>query len=239
MAHGRCWLLSAFLALLCAGAVVASPPDALQTPESVEEANWVTAEVRADIGTNPELPPKRWLPAAVSDHQDLPSNVELIELFPWWQQVRSVSGPGGIRRRMMPYGGMDMSLNPYRSPNDLRSGAMFFSPKISSGIAMGPDPGLALANIVNSQHALLQAQFTRGLSRLGNGYEGSPLGRGFGVGGPGASMMNRAQRPYGIDPYSPPFAYYTPPPLPSTTTVPDVTTSGPGGGSLSGSSGSE
>jgi len=224
----------AALACLLAVAAAAEPSALSDASLSAEEANFVAPELRSDSATNADLAPKRWMPAAVSNHM-LPSNTELLEVshFPWWNQVRSVSGPDGSRRRMMPYGGMDMTLNPYRYPNDLRSGPIFFTPKISNGMSMGPDPGLALANIINSQHALFQAQFTQGVSRMGNGYEGSPLGRGFGTGGPGAGVMNRAQRPYGVDPYSPPFAYSTPPPLPSTTSVPDISTSGPGGGSSS------
>jgi len=226
-------LALAALAFVLAVASAAEPNSLSEAPLSAEEVNFVSPELRVDSAADPALAPKPWMPAAVNDQ--IAPNTEFIEVshFPWWNQVRSVSGPDGARRRMMPYGGMDMSLNPYRYPNDLRSGPIFFTPKISNGMSMGPDPGLALANIINSQHALLQAQFSQGVSRMGMGYEGSPLGRGFGAGGPGAGIMNRAQRPYGIDPYSPPFAYSTPPPLPSTTSVPDISTAGPGGGSSS------
>jgi len=166
----------------------------------------------------------------------LPTNAmdafRFAEHFPSGSQVRASYDE---RRRAIPYGGVDMSLNPYRPPNNIRMmhghENIFFSPKMSNGMNMGPDPGLSLANIINSQHALLQGAFNDGMRRMGLGYENTGQSRGFGVGGPGWGHFNRLQRPYGIDPYQPPFSYYSPPPLPSASTVPEWSTAGPGGSS--------
>jgi len=97
---------------------------------------------------------------------------------------------------------------------------------------MGPDPGLALANIINSQHSMLQRQFMQGIDFRPDGlnFMSSKLNSGFGVGGPGWSFNNRMQRPFGIQPYAPPFSYYSPPPSDSTLNVP-ISTAGPGAGS--------
>jgi len=206
----------------------------------------------SSLALSSEAPSSEWITPEYSEHQEQiaqslikpkPMRAATIVHDPVLaaaQKMRFAEHfPGGYvrasyedRRRMVPYGGMDLNMNPYRPPNNFRiKKAAFFSPKVSNGMSMGPDPGLALANVINSQHALLQASFNDGMRRMGLGYENSPLSRGFGLGGPGWQYFNRLQRPYGVDPYNSPFSYYSPPPLPSTSTVPEWSTAGPGGSS--------
>jgi len=212
------------LLLLLIGVSLATHTPAGVVPESHAEHEWVT----------PELVDS---PQRKTDTQAF-ANVASKFRFQQHMPDGQVRASYDDRRRALPYGGMDFTMNPYRTPNSwhIDKKIQFFSPKVSNGLTFGPDPGLSLANIINSQHALLQASFNDGMRRMGLGYENGLLAHGFGNGGPGWGHFNRLQRPYGIDPYAPPFSYYSPPPLPSTTTVPDWSTAG--GDVLGGSSSS-
>jgi len=219
------WVALAILATCAASGALGSGS---VSGDQSDSSKWITPEfvespLQGERASEPQLHEDISQPAPVFEQ------MRFAQHFPSGSYVRA-SYDG--RRRAVPYGGMDMSMNPYRSPNNVRLGGIkFFTPKMSNGISMGPDPGLSLANIINSQHAMLQASFNDGMHRMGLGYENNVMSKGFGVGGPGWGFFNRMQRPYGIEPYAPPFSYYSPPPLPSTTTVPDVASGSPPGSS--------
>jgi hypothetical protein len=133
----------------------------------------------------------------------------------YYDPISQVRASYEERRRMVPYGGFSMSQNPYRRPNPVHLGEIFFSPRWGNGGTFGPDDGLGIQAILNSQNSLLQSQFdTKTLSGQ------------MGVGGPGWAHFNRVGRPYGVDPYVGPFSYYSPPAAPSSVPVAGT----PGGG---------
>jgi hypothetical protein len=89
---------------------------------------------------------------------------------------------------MVPYGGFDMTMNPYRQPNAFgRSPMNFFTPRAANAATMGPDPAIGIANAIGAQRQMLL-----------NKIHGSIFGANANAAGTAAAP----QRPYGIEPFA-------------------------------------
>ena len=100
---------------------------------------------------------------------------------------------------MVPYGGFDSTLNPYRRPNNVMRPSEWFTPKWTN-LAGNPDGGINIAQIAQSQ--------TDMLNRNLNPYASMGAGN-----TPGYTHSTRLGRSYGVDTNMDPVSYYSPPPI--------------------------